>query len=164
MTPAAAEASVLQFIPFYSNSLKPAHGDEASKPDHTSPPLESSDDRVCASNEVHLTSNPKNYLNEFSITRPNSETPHNLVILHGYGAGLGFFYKNFDSLSKRPGWSLYALDMLGMGRSARPHFKIHATEKMDKVREAESFFVDSLEDWRKTRGLEKFTLMGHSLG
>lgn len=54
--------------------------------------------------------------------------------------------------------------MLGMGRSARPHFKIHATERLAKVREAEAFFVDSLEDWRKQRGLEKFTLMGHSMG
>jgi len=163
VTPAAAEAAVLQFIPFYSNSLKPAAGEQAKKADHTTPPLESSDDRVCASNQVPL-SNPKHYLNEFSITRPSSETKHNLVILHGYGAGLGFFYKNFDALSKRSGWSLYALDMLGMGRSARPQFKIHATDKMGKVREAESFFVDSLEDWRKERGLEKFTLMGHSLG
>ncbi|KAF3904962.1 hypothetical protein ABW20_dc0110655 [Dactylellina cionopaga] len=163
ITPAAAEASVLQFIPFYSNSLKPAVGAQADKPDHTSPPLESSDDRICASSEVHL-SNPKHYLNEFSITRPSADTKHNLVILHGYGAGLGFFYKNFDSLSNRPGWSLYALDLLGMGRSARPHFKIHATDRLAKVREAENFFVESLEDWRKTRGLEKFTLMGHSLG
>ncbi|KAK6537601.1 hypothetical protein TWF694_011781 [Orbilia ellipsospora] len=163
ITPAAAEASVLSFVPFYSNSLKPAVGAEADKPDHTSPPLESSDDRVCASTQVHL-SNQKHYLNEFSVTRPASETKHNLVILHGYGAGLGFFYKNFDALSKRAGWSLYALDLLGMGRSARPHFKIHAHDRIDKVREAESFFVDSLEDWRKQRGLEKFTLMGHSLG
>ncbi|KAF3942268.1 hypothetical protein ABW19_dt0203515 [Dactylella cylindrospora] len=163
ITPAAAEAAVLQFIPIYSKSLKPATGAEATKADHTNPPLESVDNRVCASHEVPL-SNPKHFLNEFSITRPPNETKHNLVILHGYGAGLGFFYKNFDSLSQRSGWSLYALDLLGMGRSARPHFKIHATERLDKVREAESFFVDSLEDWRKSRGLEKFTLMGHSLG
>ncbi|EWC43385.1 hypothetical protein DRE_07712 [Drechslerella stenobrocha 248] len=165
MTPAAAEASVLQFIPFYSSSLKPAMGAEASKADHTTPPLESSDDRVCASSEVRL-SDPKNFLNEFSVTRPTaaSADPHNLVILHGYGAGLGFFYKNFDALSRRSGWSMYALDLLGMGRSSRPHFKIHATDRIGKVREAESFFVDSLEDWRKARGLEKFTLMGHSLG
>ncbi|KAF3917380.1 hypothetical protein ABW21_db0203553 [Orbilia brochopaga] len=165
VTPAAAEASVLQFIPFYSNSLKPAVGHEADKPDHTTPPLESSDDRICASHEVPL-SNPKQFLNEFSITRPASSAAdkHNLVILHGYGAGLGFFYKNFDALSRRSGWSLYALDLLGMGRSARPHFKIHSHDRIGKVREAESFFVDSLEDWRKARGLDKFTLMGHSLG
>ena len=54
-------------------------------------------------------------LNEFSVERRGETTKENLVILHGYGAGLGFFYKNFEGLSRLPGWKLYALDMLGMG-------------------------------------------------
>src|SRR5947207_13174257 len=54
--------------------------------------------------------------------------------------------------------------MLGMGRSARPPFKIKSQDRIGKVREAEAFFVDSLEEWRKARKLEKFTLLGHSLG
>lgn len=61
---------------------------------------------------------------------------------------------------------MYALDWLGMGRSARPPFRIRA--KRDdipgRVQEAESFFVDSLEEWRQKMGLEKMTLVGHSLG
>ena len=62
--------------------------------------------------------------------------------------------------------SVYALDWLGMGRSARVPFLIKA-KKNDveaRVQEAESFFVESLEDWRKQVGLEKMTLVGHSLG
>lgn len=62
--------------------------------------------------------------------------------------------------------SVYALDWLGMGRSARPSFSVKASRKdvAARVGEAESFFVDSLEDWRTKMGLDKMTLIGHSLG
>ena len=103
-------------------------------------------------------------LNEFSIERVGEEADDTLVMLHGYGAGLGFFFKNFEPLSRAKGWRLYALDMLGMGNSSRPPFKIYSKEPQDKIREAESWFIDALEDWRKARKLEKFTLLGHSMG
>ena len=57
-----------------------------------------------------------------------------------------------------------ALDMLGMGRSSRPPFVIHAKDPNGKISEAENFFVDALEEWRKQRNIDKFTLIGHSLG
>lgn len=103
-------------------------------------------------------------LNEVSVERVGEETEENLVMIHGYGAGLGFFYKNFEPLSRIRGLKLYALDMLGMGNSSRPPFKIHAKGKEEQVIEAENWFVDSLEEWRKARKIEKFTLLGHSLG
>lgn len=103
-------------------------------------------------------------LNEFSIERVGEEVDNNLVILHGYGAGLGFFYKNFEPMSRRQGWRLYALDLLGMGRSSRPAFHIHAKDKEGKIAETENFFIDSLEEWRKEKNIDRFTLMGHSLG
>lgn len=61
---------------------------------------------------------------------------------------------------------VYALDWLGMGRSARVPFVVKAKrhEYEKSVHEAESFFVDSLEEWREKMGLEKMTLVGHSLG
>jgi cardiolipin-specific phospholipase len=98
------------------------------------------------------------------VERVDEVPDQNLVMLHGYGAGLGFFYKNFEGLSRAPGWKIYALDLLGMGRSTRPPFKIRASDKQGKITEAENWFVDSLEEWRKERKLEKFSLMGHSLG
>ncbi|KAI7536357.1 alpha/beta hydrolase, partial [Hortaea werneckii] len=104
------------------------------------------------------------FLNEFSVERLGEETENNLVMLHGYGAGLGFYYKNFEPLSRLPSWKLYALDLLGMGRSSRPPFKINAKDKEGKVREAESWFIDALEEWRIKKGIEKMTLLGHSLG
>ncbi|KAF2651203.1 alpha/beta-hydrolase [Lophiostoma macrostomum CBS 122681] len=103
-------------------------------------------------------------LNEFSIERLGEEVDNNLVMLHGYGAGLGFFYRNFEHLSRAPGWKVFALDLLGMGRSSRPAFKIHAKDKDGKIIEAENWFIDALEEWRIKRGLDQFTLLGHSLG
>ncbi|KAI9695707.1 MAG: hypothetical protein M1820_008470 [Bogoriella megaspora] len=104
------------------------------------------------------------YLNEFSVERVDEEVENNLVMLHGYGAGLGFFYRNFEALSRAAGWKLYALDLLGMGRSSRPPFRVHAKDREGKVTEAENWFVDALEEWRIKRGIDRFTLMGHSLG
>ena len=103
-------------------------------------------------------------LNEFSVERVGEKVDDTLVMLHGYGAGLGFFYKNFEPLTRAAGWKLYALDMLGMGNSSRPTFKIHAKDQQGKITEAENFFVDALEDWRKARQIDKFTLLGHSMG
>ena len=61
---------------------------------------------------------------------------------------------------------MYAIDWLGMGRSARVPFVVNA--KRDdipgRVRESEAFFIDSLEEWREKMKLEKMTLVGHSLG
>lgn len=99
-------------------------------------------------------------LHEFSITRHEPAT-NALVMLHGYGAGLGFFYKNFEPLSRLAGWKLYALDLLGMGRSSRPPFNVKGRAN---VEESEAWFVDALEEWRVQRKLDRFTLMGHSLG
>ena len=131
----------------------------------------SADGPVIAHSERVPLSKPKHYLNTFSIksTAPSPDAPPPAVLLHGYGAGLGFFFRNFPALARwagTRGTSVYALDWLGMGRSARVPFRVRA--KRDdipgRVHEAESFFVESLEEWRERAGLEKMTLIGHSLG
>lgn len=103
-------------------------------------------------------------LNEFAVERVGEDPENTLVMLHGYGAGLGYYYKNFEPLSRLNGWRLFALDLLGMGRSARPTFRIHAKDPEGKIAEAEDWFVDALEEWRIARKIERFTLLGHSLG
>ncbi|KAH0587258.1 hypothetical protein H2248_006062 [Termitomyces sp. 'cryptogamus'] len=125
---------------------------------------------IAYSSRVNLDS-PKHFLNTLSMisTSPSPNAPPPAVVLHGYGAGLGFFYQNFPALAKWAGHcgsSVYALDWLGMGRSARVPFTIKAKRDdiSGRVAEAESFFVDSLEAWRKKMGLDKMTLVGHSLG
>ena len=103
-------------------------------------------------------------LNEFSVERVGEAIDNNLVMLHGYGAGLGFFYKNFEELSRVKGWKVYALDLLGMGRSSRPPFKLHSKDRQKCIAEAENWFIDALEEWRVKRNIDRFTLLGHSLG
>ena len=103
-------------------------------------------------------------LNEFSVERIDEEIDQNLVMLHGYGAGLGFFYKNFEGLSRVKGWKVYALDLLGMGRSSRPPFKLNAKDRQQSITEAENWFIDALEEWRVKEKIDRFTLLGHSLG
>ncbi|KAF2861676.1 alpha/beta-hydrolase [Piedraia hortae CBS 480.64] len=182
LTPAVTEHRVLSLIP-YLRSHAPTHT-QTSLPEGTSPigdghvePVSTTDpygNRTWRSELVPL-SGENRYLNEFSISRSPASpegspeglpdgSKHDLVMLHGYGAGLGFFYKNLEPLSRRKAWNLYALDLLGMGRSSRPPFKLHAKDKSSKVVEAEGWFVDALEEWRAKRKIEKFTLLGHSLG
>lgn len=118
----------------------------------------------------------KRYLNVFSITPTQPPTtsgeasaPPPVLLLHGYGAGLGFFFRNFPALGRwvaSTGAPLHALDWLGMGRSARVPFRVRAprADAHARVAQAESFFVDALEEWREKQGLQRVTLVGHSLG
>ncbi|KAH6660428.1 Alpha/Beta hydrolase protein [Truncatella angustata] len=170
VTPSAAERNVIAHIPYLKEAVARSTAPLADVPsaDHPGATTTSSDidpygPRVWRSQMVKLSGKNRG-LNEFSVERVGEEVDDNLVMLHGYGAGLGFYYKNFENLTRNKGWKLYALDMLGMGNSERPPFKIHAKDPEGKITEAESWFVDALEEWRKIRKLEKFTLLGHSLG
>lgn len=78
-----------------------------------------------------------------------------LVMVHGFGGGVGLWIRNLDALSRsRP---VYAFDLLGFGRSSRPLFPSDPAK-------AEEQFVDSIEQWREAVGLENMILLGHSLG
>ncbi|KAF2401733.1 abhydrolase domain-containing protein 5 [Trichodelitschia bisporula] len=179
ISPAMAEHRVLSLIPnlqrpptHTQTGSAPASAaastmDITTNPSHEAQPVTSIDDpygpRRWFSNLVQLSGRDR-ALNEFSVERVGEEVENNLVMLHGYGAGLGFFYKNFEPLSRAEGWKLYALDMLGMGRSSRPPFKIHAKTRQEQIIEAENWFIDALEEWRVKRRIERFTLLGHSMG
>lgn len=87
-----------------------------------------------------------------------NEVPENkipLVMLHGMGAGIGIWVLNLDSVPKNR--KVYALDLLGFGRSSRPSFP-------DSVIGVEDQYLSSLEQWRKDNRLDRFTLLGHSFG
>lgn len=86
---------------------------------------------------------------------PDSEIKPPLVLIHGFNLALGVWILNLDELSENR--KVYAIDMLGFGRSSRPKFKKRENPELD--------LVDSIEEWRKNVGLDqKFVLLGHSFG
>jgi pimeloyl-ACP methyl ester carboxylesterase len=79
-----------------------------------------------------------------------------VVCLPGYGAGAAFFYRNMSGLEGRT--KLHLVDWLGTGTSGRPPFRCKNRE------DTEDWFIESFESWRKSQGVEKMVLVGHSLG
>ncbi|KAK8051198.1 cardiolipin-specific deacylase, partial [Apiospora rasikravindrae] len=170
VTPPIAERNVISCIPYLREAVAQSVAplDALPSAEHpgskeTSAKIDPFGPRVWKSQMVQLPGKNRG-LNEFSVEHVDEPHDDTLVMLHGYGAGLGFYYKNFEPLTRTKGWKLYALDMLGMGNSTRPPFRINAKDQAGKITEAENWFIDALEDWRKARKLEKFTLLGHSLG
>ena len=112
----------------------------------------------------------RNERQEHPMTDTDNRPP--LVLLHGYANGALYFYRNLHGLSKHF-HTIYAVDMMGWGLSSRPPFptfdpdtneKDDEHRKKQSVREAEDFFVQSLEAWRAANGIESMVLGGHSLG
>ncbi|XP_069044918.1 (Lyso)-N-acylphosphatidylethanolamine lipase [Lepisosteus oculatus] len=91
--------------------------------------------------------------NKTSAQPVPSRTP--LVMLHGFGGGVGLWVRNLDPLCRSR--SVHAFDLLGFGRSSRPRFP------SDPVL-AEDQSVTAIEEWRQAMGLERMILLGHSLG
>ncbi|MEE6466184.1 hypothetical protein FKM82_006864 [Ascaphus truei] len=87
------------------------------------------------------------------IQTASNKTP--LVLLHGFGGGVGLWALNFEELCRDR--TVYAIDILGFGLSSRPHFEGNAEK-------AEEQFVQSIEEWRIALGLEKLIFLGHNLG
>ncbi|KAL4281846.1 hypothetical protein GQ457_03G030590 [Hibiscus cannabinus] len=99
-------------------------------------------------------SNEPRFIN--TVTFDSKEAAPTLVLVHGYAASQGFFFKNFDYLANH--FQVVAIDQLGWGGSSRPDFTCKSTE------ETEAWFVDSFEEWRKAKNLSNLILLGHSFG
>ena len=90
-----------------------------------------------------------------------------IVLAHGYGCAGSVFLPSINNLygtitkyntesSNIP--TTHIIDWLGNGLSSRPKFTCKTTA------ETEDFYVESLEEWRKSMGLSKMILCAHSLG
>ncbi|KAL7244889.1 hypothetical protein ACSBR2_000267 [Camellia fascicularis] len=100
------------------------------------------------------TSDEPRFIN--TVTFDSKEGSPTLVMVHGYAASQGFFFRNFDALAKH--FRVIAVDQLGWGGSSRPDFTCKSTE------ETEAWFIDSFEEWRRAKNLTNFILLGHSFG
>jgi pimeloyl-ACP methyl ester carboxylesterase len=86
-----------------------------------------------------------------SMNTESEETP--IVMLHGYVSALAFWMLNLDEFAAhRP---VYAIDLLGFGKSSRPKFSDHPLE-------IEQQYVDFLEKWRQQMNIPKMILLGNS--
>ena len=110
--------------------------------------------------ELHVPVGPNAYIH--TIVFESEQAPSvdkeprlPLVMIHGFGCGIPQFYKNFDHLHSNR--RLYAIDLPGFARSTRVNFTPDAEK-------CEQEFVNYIEKWREGVGLEKFILLGHSLG
>ncbi|WOO84790.1 putative cardiolipin-specific deacylase, mitochondrial [Vanrija pseudolonga] len=120
----------------------------------------------------HCHKNHQDYINTLEISRQdNADSKEAVVVLHGYAAAQGFFFRNWDPIARSAaatGRRTFFLDWLGMGLSSRPNPALLAAPSNapveQRVARAEHFFLSSLESWRASVGLEKMVLVGHSLG
>ncbi|KAK2978616.1 hypothetical protein RJ640_020924 [Escallonia rubra] len=92
-----------------------------------------------------------------TVTFDSKEDSPTLVMVHGYGASQGFFFRNFDALAKH--FRVIAIDQIGGQRLDRLQNEIS-----DCQAKTEAWFIDSFEEWRKAKNLSNFILLGHSFG
>ncbi|CAB9507122.1 Cardiolipin-specific deacylase [Seminavis robusta] len=121
--------------------------------------------------------NVAEFTNDRSSGTPTATEPPTVVLLHGYGSGLGFFFRNIDPLldSGRVGRVLL-VDWLGMGGSDRPYCRRPIRGLSDcttawcqsrfNPSQAVDFFLDPLHQlFQEEIGENESTwLVGHSLG
>eukprot|EP00039_Didymoeca_costata_P009596 m.127204 g.127204 ORF g.127204 m.127204 type:complete len:393 (+) comp14540_c0_seq2:77-1255(+) len=117
----------------------------------------------------------------------NKQSGDTLVLAHGLGSGLGFWFDNYDFLAKHFK-RVISVDWLGFGGSSRPgilaaprirkdcrllhfnacSFDAAAEGKGNSNSRALDFFVDSLAEALQSKELglngERVVLVGHSLG
>lgn len=86
-----------------------------------------------------------------------------LLLVHGYGSGIGIFYSVLPILATYWPGDVYAIDLLGCGLSSRPKWTGGIGAEAD-LGATELYFVDAIEGWRKSMDVAKLVLCGHSIG
>jgi len=155
----AQEPPKVQTLPMYRSALEfETKLLSLSKGRHPSSTLEVYD--------VELGDTKDNFIHtvEVSNVKAKSTGKDPIVIMHGYGNGIGYLFRNLLPLSASlPNRKIFGIDMLGFGLSSRPDF-YESVSQPESVSGAESFFVESLEQWREAQKIDRMVLAGHSMG
>ncbi|CAE7646744.1 abhd-5.1 [Symbiodinium pilosum] len=81
-----------------------------------------------------------------------------VVLIHGYFMGSGSWAHSLDSLAST-GRNVYSIDWPGWGLSSKLEFPLG-----QGTHNCEQYFIDGIERWRRSVGLERVVLLGHSFG
>lgn len=109
-----------------------------------------------------------NYINELVIEPANvdpNKKRKRLIFVHGYGAGLGFYLKNYEHLPLLDdSWSIHAIDLPGYGFSSRMDFPFQFPR--DDTSVVCDWFISRLRTLFEKRGFDKSDniVMAHSMG
>ncbi|CAG8443375.1 8312_t:CDS:10 [Ambispora gerdemannii] len=106
--------------------------------------------------KFRMVSIPKNFVDN-KVGEKKAKTFEISTVSNVWGAGKGIFVQSFDDLAQK--YQVHAIDLLGWGRSSRPRYC-----GGDNPKKAQEWWVESIEAWRIAMGIEKFTLVGHSMG
>ena len=106
----------------------------------------------------------------------NPSSDETLLLAHGFGSGLGFYFRNIDALLESNKFSRIILfDWIGMGGSLRPschaapirgwtEFTTSWCNSRFNPTQAVHFFIDPLNSFLEENEIYNTTLVGHSLG
>ena len=92
-------------------------------------------------------------------SQPVSSSKPDLVWIHGYAACSGLYYTVVKRMSKY--FRLILIDNIGYGCSSRP---LNCDFKKMSANDYIEYFNKYFETWRKEMKLDKFYLVGHSMG
>lgn len=87
---------------------------------------------------------------------PINEDP--VVVLHGFAGGAAMWARNMEGFLSAEGAVGYFIDCPGFGRSTRYPFKGSSPE------DGEDFFLSILAKFAEALSLDRFTIVGHSMG
>ena len=90
----------------------------------------------------------------------------NFLLLHGFTGALGHWKPLIPHLTDK-NYKVYAIDILGWGLSSRPNIFPNwewFSKSRKSVNDVRHFWVDSIENWRKTENISNLHVVGHSLG
>ena len=94
-------------------------------------------------------------------TTDDNATP--LVVFPGFGSGTGIFYTTLPGLCEIHPGPVYVVDFLGCGLSTRRPWTLGYGADCN-LTQAEDYFCEALETWRRNMGFTGMVLSGHSMG
>jgi pimeloyl-ACP methyl ester carboxylesterase len=120
-------------------------------------------------------------LNSVSFANPNAVGDTTVILAHGFGSGLGFFFANVQQLLQQSSVrNVVLVDWMGMGGSDRPACRARPIRGLTEATtswcdsrftpaQAVKFFIDPFHEWMQQRQQAMTTtgrtiLLGHSLG